>query len=1066
MQEQEEIKKSPRKYSRWRTFGLVSIITVKWVIYFGIFFGLLAGGVAVGYVAALVKDEEIRPQSMIQNKVGEYAMTGYVYFNDGSLVGQLRTNEDRIVITYDELPKSVIDALLATEDNNFNDHYGVDIYGLGRAVKEKLLNEDRQTGGSTLTQQLARRVFLNLDRTDSRKIKEIFLSLRMERYLDKNEILTAYLNKMPFGNGSSGYQVFGIKAAAKGIFNITDLNKLNIAQSAYLAGLPQSPSSYSAFTGTGKFNEKGFNNAMQRQKIVLNRMFETGRITQAEYDEALQFDVSKTIAPPSEKAYNTYPYLMLEAERQAAEVMLLKANPELTKEDLRTKEVAPLIEEMRETLLSSGYHIHTTIDKKIYSIMRDIGNNEENFSPYNTEKGLEQVAAVMIDHRSGAILGMLEGRDFYEEQLNFATQMTRQPGSTMKTLAAYLPAIEEGLIQPASIIDDAPVVLKDGQKGFHIPMNVNSRFDGLVTARDALARSINLPALKIFNDEVTIPKAWEFVRKLGITTLQPADEEARTGVLGGLSIGVSVEELTNAYGSIPNGGEINTSYMIEKITDTNGKVVYEHRSNPKRAFSEQTAFLVNDMLRSVISGPGGSGSSIKNQFNKYGKIPVAGKTGTTQSYGDVWFVGYSPDITLGVWVGYQKQIHSLSNNGRTRARSVWSLIMNDVTDAKPDLFHTESFNQPEGVVKATVSSASGLLPTQLTRSAGMLVTDWFNKKYLPKKYDDALVSMPYITYKNINYVPQELTPKDMLKQKVVIKRKKPLDELMEEITAAQAKLPAKSRRSLSVYLPRDASNNAPSKVDPRKDDGLPPSAPASAQLKEQGNQLILTFSASNSSDVVGYRLYYAAGDKPYEKFGQSILIDDQYSTSFAKPSSEYATYYVVAVDVAGRESPPSKILEYGLVPKVPEEVDPEKPVEPTLPIDPTDPLQPGGGTEGEGSNQPGGNGGNNAGESEGSNNNNNGQTPEIAVPSAPSGLVYEASDLNVTLTWSANAIAEQVFQYHIFYSSENNGVYTKIASTSDTTFEHIVAMTSGTYYVTAENSRGQSTSSSKVKVQP
>jgi len=406
---QEDRQPAPNKRSKWRTFGIVTFITVKWMVYFGIFIGLLAGGAVTGYVAALVKDETVRPRSVIVEKIGENAITGFVYFNDDSLVGQLRTSEDRMIITYDDLPPQVITAVLGIEDNNFLEHKGVDINGLGRAVKQKLLNEDTQTGGSTLTQQLARRVFLSLDKTDSRKIKEIFLSLRMERYLTKEEILAAYLNKVPFGNGSSGYNLFGIKAAAKGIFDITDLKQLNIAQSAYLAGLPQRPSAYTAFTGKGQFNEGGFELALGRQKTVLKRMFETGRITQQEYDEASKFDIRKTLAKPKEKAYTTYPYLMLEAERQAAEIMLMAQDPTLTKADLRKKENAPLIEEARDHLLRGGYHVHTTIDKDIYQLMREIGTNDENFTPFSEKKGLEQIAAIMLDHKTGAIVGMLEG---------------------------------------------------------------------------------------------------------------------------------------------------------------------------------------------------------------------------------------------------------------------------------------------------------------------------------------------------------------------------------------------------------------------------------------------------------------------------------------------------------------------------------------------------------------------------------------------------------------------------------------------------------------------------------
>ncbi|WP_028611153.1 transglycosylase domain-containing protein [Paenibacillus harenae] len=1017
---QEESQPSPIKRSKWRTFGLVTFIIVKWMVYFGIFIGLLAGGAVTGYVAALVKGEEVRPRTTIEEKVGENAITGYVYFNDDSLVGQLRTSEDRTIVTYEELPPQVINAVLGIEDNNFFEHKGVDINGLGRAVKQKLLNEDIQTGGSTLTQQVARRVFLSLDKTDSRKFKEIFLSLRMERYLTKKEILTAYLNKVPFGNGSSGYNLFGIKSAAKGIFNITDLNQLNIAQSAYLAGLPQRPSAYTAFTGKGEFDQEGFDLAMGRQRTVLKRMLETGRITQQEYDKAISFDIRKTLAPPTEKAYTTYPYLMLEAERQAAEIMLMQQDPTLTKAELSTKENAPLIEEARDHLLRGGYHVYTTIDKEIYQLMREIGSNEKNFTPFSETKGLEQIAAIMLDHKTGAIVSMLEGRDFYEEQLNYATQMKRQPGSTMKTVAAYLPAIEQGIIQPASIVDDAPIVMKDGQKGFHIPMNVTNTFKGLVTARDALNQSLNLPALKIFNDEVKIENAWAFVKKLGITTLQPEDAYAQTGVIGGLSIGVSVEELTNAYGSIPNKGVFNDAYMIDRITDPNGKIVYEHKAEPKRVFSEQSAFLMTDMLSTVISDKKGSGHKLTSQFKHYGEIPIAGKTGSTQSYGDVWFMGFSPDVTLGVWAGYEEQVNSLTKEGRARARSIWALIMNEVADKKPELFVTDKFERPSGIVKATVSSASGLLPSQITKEAGLLVTDWFNKKDIPKKTDDALVKMAFISYDGVNYVPNPATPLDFIKEQTVIKRKKPLDVLFDEIKAAQAKLPAKSRRPIDVYMPADADTSAPSKPDPRVDDGAAPPPPAIVKLNAaDGGVLVLTFNDSTAKDVVGYRVYKSVNQGSFEKVGASIVVGEEKKAKFYASSQNSNTFYVTAVDVAGKESAPSQPVQYGNVPIIP-----------GLP---------------DGSGGPVGN--------------ENG-----GVPSAPAGLQSEKTELSVRLSWSANNATEQVTQYHIYYSSNNDGKYSKIGSTSETSFEYVAPFIKGSFYVTSENGSGESSPSSQISI--
>ncbi|WP_219837756.1 transglycosylase domain-containing protein [Paenibacillus sp. R14(2021)] len=1025
-------------YSKWRTFGIVTLVTFKWLFIFGILIGLFAGAAVAGYVASFVKDDPIRPRTEIEAKINENAITGFVYFNDGQTpVGQLRTEEDRRLIKRNDIPQQVVNAVLATEDNNFYKHIGVDFNGLARAVKQKLLNEDTQTGGSTLTQQLARQVFLTLDKTDSRKAKEIFLSLRLERFMTKDEILTAYLNKVQFGTGNSGYNLYGIKAAAKGIFNITDLSQLNIAQSAYLAGLPQRPSAYTAFTSKGKFNPSGFKLAVDRQHIVLMRMLQTARISPEQYNEAMSFDIKNSLAKPTEKAYSTFPFLMLESERQAAEILLMQKDPNLSQEDVRKKENAPLLEDAREHLLRGGYHIYTTIDKKVYNSMHKVGADPNNFDSDSKEKGMEQTGAIMLDHKTGAILGMLEGRDFYTEQLNHATQMTRQPGSTMKPIAAYLPAIDKGLIQPASVIDDSPIVMKDGQKGFHIPMNVTKKFYGLVTARDALNRSLNIPALKIFNQKVTIPEAWKFARKLGITSIKPEDEYAQTGVIGGLSIGVSVEELTNAYGAIANNGVFNDAYMISKITDADGNVVYEHEAKPLRAFSEQTAFLMTDMLRTVISDPRGSGHSIMSLFKNYGKVPVVGKTGSTQSYGDVWFMGFSPDITLGVWVGYEKQIYSLSKEGRNRARIVWSQIMNEVTAERPELFKTKHFTMPSGIVKSTVSSVSGKLPTSLTRSEGKLVTDWFNRKFLPKDSDDALVKMAVISYNGVNYIPQPTTPSDMVKEQTVVKREKPLDELMQEIEAAQAKLPQDSRKPMSVYLPEDADRDAPSIVDPRVDDGSAPSAPANVRIEavSSASAYRISFSAAPQKDVVGYRLYRAVNDGPFTNAGSPVMTGQE--TKFINyAGAGIYSYYVTAVDVAGKESAPSIIVSSSgsYTQQLPD-------------------TKPGKGSDADdittlpdtGAPQ--------------------GTDTGLAAPSAPMNISVSGTEIGIKLTWSDNATSEQVTQYNVYYSTTSNGKFKKIGSTNEARFEYVSPLTSGYFQVTAVNDTGESAASEPVSIQ-
>lgn len=1018
---------APRKGRGFITAGKIAGFTVLWLVFFCLLGGLVAAGAVTGYIASLVEDDPVRPRTEIVDKISQNAITGFVYFNDGTPVGQLRTEEDRTPVTYDEIPDFVIHAVIDIEDKNFFTHPGIDTNGLLRAVKQQLLNESVQTGGSTITQQLARRVFLSLDQTSSRKAKEIFLSMRLERFLSKEEIITAYLNKIPYGNGSSGYQLYGIKAAAKGIFDVDKLDDLNIAQAAYLAGVPQLPSLYSAFNGKGEFNEKNFKRAVERQKLVLKQMLEQNDITQAEYDQALSFDLYSSLAKPTEKAYNTYPYLMLEVERQATEQLVLLQNPELTREDLKLKENAALLDDAHMQLLRGGYKVTTTIDKKVYDLMHEIAENPENFAPDSKTKGVEQVASVMIDQKTGGILGMIEGRDFHIEQMNYATQMTRQPGSAMKPIAAYWPALDRGLIQPASIIDDSPIILKNGDGTLHIPKNFNDKYSGLVTARDALNNSYNIPALKIFLNKMTIKESWDFVRSVGITTLVPADDAAQTGVIGGLKYGTTVEELTNAYSAIANQGVFNDSYMIEKITNANDEVVYQHKADPKRVTSEQAAYQMTDMLRTVVTN--GSGSSLKTQFKKYGKIPIVGKTGTTQIAGDVWFEGYTPDVTLGVWIGYEKSTNALSQASRGRARQIWAQVMNAVTDAKPELFPTKAFEKPEGLVSMTVSSVSGKLPTDLTRESGKLVTDIFNRKYIPTEEDDALVKLKYISYNGVNYLPQPTTPEDLLQEAVMVKREVPLDSLMEQIQAGLSKVSAASRKSLGYYLPKDAAASAPSKVDPRVDDGAPPNAvPQIAVETVDAGTVRITFAPSKQEDVAGYRLYRSANGAPFEKVEASLPTGAEPKfINYITAGGQYS-YYVTAVDVAGNESPPSERLTAdGSV----SDVDPTLP-----PIDPN----PGDGD------------------------NNGGQVPPIdpgaGAPSAPTGLSVTGTDVSVTLSWNANPGADKVVQYQVWSSSAADGKYKLLGTTDATSLAFVSPLPNSWYYVTAVNENGATSSPS------
>jgi penicillin-binding protein len=1025
---------------KWvRTTAAIVFATCKWLFIFLLLGGIAAGGVAFGYVTALVKDDPVRSRDSMMAMIQENSVTGFVHFADDSVIGQLRTDEDRRLAKLSDIPQVVLDAVFAIEDNDFYTHHGINLKSTLRAVGQKLLHEEVQTGGSTITQQLARRVFLTLDRDEGRKAKEILLALRMERLMSKQEILLAYLNKIPYGNGSSGYNLYGIKAAAKGLFDIDDLSKLNVAQAAYLAGLPQLPSNYAAFNSKGEFDQAGFNRAMTRQRLVLRRMLEEGKITSAQYQEALAFDVKGSLAKTKEKAYNTYPYLMIEAERQATEILLKQQKPDLDpqKQPAAYKDA---YNAMHDKLLHGGYHIYTTIDKTIYDAMHDIAENPKNFVPDDPKdpKKIEQVGAIMLDSRTSAILGMIEGRDFAKEQLNHATQALRQPGSTMKPIAAYLPALEKGAIQPASVIDDVPIILKDGTKasgGYHIPENWDNDFHGLITARTALNQSYNIPAIKLFLNAVGINQAWDFAKKLGITTIQKEDYSAQTGVIGGLKYGVSVKELTNAYAAIANKGVYNEAYMIRKITDSNGKIVYEHKPQPNTVFSEQTAYLMTDMMRTVITE--GTATDLKSKFAYYGKIPFVGKTGSTQDDTDAWFEGFTPDITLGVWVGYDQPVNKLSKlNGSTQhAKNIWALAMNAAVEKRGDLFKTKSFEKPDGIVTATVSNLSGKLPSELTTKSGHTVTDIFNKAFLPTEQDDVMVNAKIITFNGRNYLAQPKTPDDMTQERTVIKREKPINQLLEELEQVLQKIPEDRRKPLDSYKPLDYDSDAPSEMDPRTDDGKDPAAPTGAALVRTGEGVTITFQASSSADVVGYRLYRSDNRGAYRIVpGKVALAGQELKLTDTPPAGASVVYAVKAVDVAGKESPPSN------------------PVSPEGAVDQLmlpqgqgqsvtgDPFFPGVPGSGEG---PSG---------------SSASQPKTA-PSTPTELTLNAdSNAGMTISWKAGNAKDRILGYNVYFSDTQNGPYKKLgtAPANSTQFRYFALVYDGFYKVSAYNEAGES----------
>ncbi|MBE3594254.1 MAG: transglycosylase domain-containing protein, partial [Candidatus Carbobacillus altaicus] len=984
----------------------------------------LGVGTAFGFVTAILKDQPVISYKDIKNTLEEMnSYTSFAYFRDGTPIGKLPIEGDRRYVPLDKISPYVIDALISTEDKSFYQHMGVSLKGTGRAVFQLITHSEEQTGGSTITQQLVKQTLLEETYRQEisgklkgnelrqlqyrRKVNEILLALRIERFLSKQQILEYYLNQMYFGRPQGGGNLYGIEAAARGYFGV-HASELNLAQAAYLVGLLQGPANYLPY---GDTKEAG----LKRMETVLSRMKQDGKIDETEYKTALTFDLLGSIqnAPASESAYRDYPFLMFEIiDRSAEELVRQDLNAQgIDIQDVGQEEYKKLYNELLEKkkrdLLTKGYHIYTTIDKDLYDAFQAFAANPKNFweNPPNytvtvgsgankkeikVTNPVQEVGAVLIDNKTGAILASIGGRDYKREATNHAAS-PRQPGSTMKTILAYAPAFEEGaLISPDAPVDDTPIVLNKGKADEHTPLNYDNKFHGLMSAREALAKSWNVPAVKL-SLEVGIPNALAYGQKMGITSFVPADNTAQTAAIGGLTNGVTVYEMTQAYSVFPNGGKLVQSYMIEKITDDEGKTIYQHEPVVTQAISPVTAYFVTDMLKSVMTQ--GTGSVIRANVEKaHGKRELFGKTGTTSQTKDLWFVGGSPTLTLGLWLGFDIPYTQKSVDGIHK--TIWSNLFNIVLDKKPELSPKDAaFPKPDGIVTLNACKYSAKLPSDACSEAGWVVPMQFYKENVPSEADDVVQKARIVIVDGKNYVAIDQTPDDLVIEKFLVKRK-PYD------------LPTKPDPKVN-YQPLDWELTYPSELDPRQEDGRSPSAPQglTAQYDEGTQTVTLTWNKNPETDIAGYRIYRSS------LFGMDRVasVMSHLPTSFSEKVKDPTDVYVVtAVDIAGNESPPSSAISIF------------------------------------------------------------GQPGEVhKAPSAPKGLKAKMDAFGVTLTWDPNPEREQVKLYHVYYSPDKDGPFEEIG-TSDTPYLQILSfgMEDGFFQVTAENALGESEPSKTVQAKP
>lgn len=890
------------------TYDVVWNIILTFIIIgvVGLFF---AGGAGAGYFASLVKDEPVRSPEDMEKDIYNYEETSKLYFYDNVYFGDVQSDIYREEVSLENVSKHLKNAIIATEDVNFRSHEGVVPKAILRAVYQEVTNASVKTGGSTLTQQLIKNQVLTNEVSFERKAKEILLAMRLERFFEKDEILEAYLNIVPFGRNASGRNIAGIETAAQGIFGI-HAKKLNLAQSAYIAGLPQSPSNYTPFTNSGEVKSKeALQPGLNRMHSVLSRMLEAEYISKKEYEKAVNYNIAADFTDATPSPREKYPYLTFEVEKRAKQIL----SEELAKADGYTKQDLQDNEALREeytiladrNLRKSGYKIHTTINKKIYDKFQKIAANYPYYGPdkpetvTDPETGEEktiqepvQTGAMLIQNKTGRIIGFVGGRDYEVEKLNHATSAQRPNGSTMKPILDYAPAMELGKVQPASVIADTSSKFNiPGQSQPWTPGNYTGTYHGLVTARTALAKSYNVPAAKTYREIVKQDPVSKYLEKMGFTSLIEADHYNMSMSIGAITNGVTVEENTNAFSTFSNKGKFADAYMIEKIETIDGETIYEHKSEPVEVFSPQTSYLTLDMMRDVIDY--GTATYAKSNL-KYSGVDWAGKTGTSQFYEDAWFVATNPNVTMGTWIGYDtpKSIKcggcSLSYSQRNI--ELWTQLVNAATDTNKKLMAPDqSFERPSGIVERAYCATSGKLPSEICADLGLVRTDIFNAKYVPTEKDNSLIKDAYTIVNGKAVAAGPKTPEEFTNGNGVAFN----PEFLKQKGIANT--------NISNLLPSvSADIKVPSSMT-IDDDGSKPSAPSSV-IKEGG---ALSWSKSSSNDVVGYRIYRAS--KPgasFELMGNTT--ETGYPISDAK-----AVYIVKAVDYFGLESSASSSVKAG-----------------------------------------------------------------------------------------------------------------------------------------------------------
>lgn len=645
---------------RLRAAILVTILIIA-VITTGMFVGMYAA------VSREIKDMNIK--NLALNHTSEI-----YYMEDGEfkLLEELESDTKQIWISSQDIAPYFKDAIVAIEDERFYDHSGVDVKRtLGATVKyvaSKIGVGESSYGGSTITQQVIKNITKEDDVKATRKVKEIMRALALENELSKDDILTLYCNIVYFANNC-----YGIEAASKTYFN-KPASELNLQEAATIAGITQYPSKYDPIANP--------NDNIRKRNTVLQKMYELGKITKQEYNNAVAAPLELSDAYRAEQAKpNSY----------FVDQVVNDVINDLVKQKNYTQEFAT------SQVYNGGYKIYTTIDKDIQTAMETVFENTANFP---SGKGL-QAAMAVIDPKTGQIKGLIGGLGEKTDirGWNRATMAYRQPGSAIKPLAVYGPAVDLGKITEVDIVTDEKITI--GNDNWE-PKNANRKFLGDMTIKEAVARSTNIPAVKVL-ESIGLSNSYGYLQnKFHLSKIQEGDRNYSSLALGGLTKGVSVKEMAAAYGVFVNSGKYITPYTYISVKDSSGAVILENHENEMQAMSESAAYITADLLSGPVNMSYGTATSAKLSNG----TPVYGKTGTTDNDFDKWFVGFTPSYVGAVWFGFDEAA-SLSDAGikGNPCVTAWKMVFDKITQNQD----IEKLSKPYSVVEKDVCAINGKL---------------------------------------------------------------------------------------------------------------------------------------------------------------------------------------------------------------------------------------------------------------------------------------------------------------------------------------------------------------------